>query len=138
MKKYKVNDIECSFVPKIIETDGFKRPLWRDGQPLPDSELETLGVEIITIPEPTPAEIEAAKLARTHFTQDEILNACESLDTKNDNTVMVDKLKTVLENAEFNLYWNTKPEIDLIHSVTQAAMSAFTQQEINSLKLEIN
>ena len=81
--------------------------------------------------------IEATRLAKTSFKQEEILNACESLDAKNNNTAMLNKLKTVLENAEFNLYWNTKPEIDLTHTVTQAAMSAFTQQEINSLKLEI-
>ena len=138
MKKYKVNDIECSFVPKTIETDGFKRPLWRDGQPLPDSELEALGVEIVTIPEPTPAEIEAAKLAKTRFSQAEILRACEAADTANNNTALFDKLNNLLKSSDkFNLHWNTEDIIDLEDPITAQALTTFTPEEINAIKLEM-
>ena len=91
----------------------------------------------------TAAEIEAAntaaKLARTVFTAGQIINAIESVDEDNNNTVLRDKLTTVLsENPAFSIYWSAYSDaIDLNHAVTVQALASFTEAEINALKLNI-
>jgi hypothetical protein len=73
----------------------------------------------------------AAKLARNVFTQLEIREAFKALDKEADLDALLNG------NAEFKTYWTEADHIDLTHPVTAQALLNFTEEEINTLKMEI-
>ena len=89
-----------------------------------------------TVREMTAAEITAAentvKLTKTVFTKLQIREAFKALDKEADLDALLDG------SAEFKTYWQEAQEIDLTHTVTAQALSSFTTEEIENLKLSIN
>jgi O6-methylguanine-DNA--protein-cysteine methyltransferase len=73
----------------------------------------------------------AAKQARTIFTQLQIREAFKAINKESD-------LDTLLsDNQIFQTYWQEAQEIDLNHPVTVQAIANFTEAEINALKSEM-
>ena len=90
----------------------------------------------------TTAELEAKALAdkanRTQFTIKSIGIACKAIDVENGNTILFDKLNAVLSVPfTMSLLVDSSGMVDLEDEFAVEAMSPFTEDEINAIKLKV-
>lgn len=76
-------------------------------------------------------ELDNIKLNRNSFTTNQIETAFKLLNKEQE---LVDLINS---NEKFKLYWDLSPIIRLDHDLTKEALSGFTEQEINNIKLAI-
>lgn len=88
--------------------------------------------------EKTQQEIDiGVKLSRKVFNFREIMNACDAIDTANGNTVLNDKLDSILDNKKFARHLWSAGKLNLGDDLAVQALTIFSESEILSILMEV-